>query len=456
MRYRRRLVVVGADAAGMSAASQARRLLGADELEIVAFERSPHTSYSACGLPYLAAGLVDHEERLVVRSPQEFRARYSIDAHVRHEVTAVDLGNRRLTVGDLDRGTQREEPFDLLLLATGSRPRRPAVGGVEAEGVFQLSTLQSGMEVRRALDAWGPERAVIVGGGYIGLEMAEALVARGIETSLVEALPQPMATLDEDAGSLVARGLREAGVQVYLGEAVRAVDRRNGRVAAVVTDARTLPADVVVLGLGTDPEVGLARSAGLEIGESGAIRVGDRMRASHPDVWAAGDCAEQRHLVTGGPVNFHLGTIANKMGRVAGIDIGGGDAAFPGVLGTAATRVCDLEVARTGLSSREVRRAGLDAVSAWARSKTRSSYFPGTEPVDVKVLAERATGRLLGAQIVGGMGSAKRIDVFAAALWNRMTVWDMVHMDLSYAPPFSPVWDPVLIAARRAVEALEA
>jgi NADPH-dependent 2,4-dienoyl-CoA reductase/sulfur reductase-like enzyme len=447
-----RMVVVGGDAAGMSAATQARRRRTPAELEIVAFERGPHVSYSACGLPYYAADVVKDWRDLVARTAEEF-AEQDIEVRTGHEVDAVDLEDRRVRVRDLDGGRVVEEAWDVLVVATGSEPLRPPIDGIDLPGVYGLSVLQDGIELRRAVDA-GPERAVIVGGGYIGLEAAEALVARGVRTALVEAAPQVMGRLDPDMGELVSQAVRDIGVELYLEEEVEAVEGGD-RVRAVRTAERTLDADLVVLGLGTRPAVGLAEASGIELGPSGAIAVNPRMQARHDGVWAAGDCAEARHLVSGGLVSYHLGTIANKQGRVCGINIGGGYATFPGVLGTAVSKVCDVEVARTGLSEAELEPLGLQWEQAVVESTTRASYFPGAEPMRIKVLAERRSGRLLGAQIVGREGSAKRIDVFATALWNQMTVAGMVNMDLSYAPPFSPVWDPVLIGARKLAEQVE-
>ena len=422
-----RMVVVGGDAAGMSAASQARTRREPQELEIVAFERGRHTSYSACGLPYYAGDVVKDWRDLVARTPEEF-AEQGIEVRTRHEVDAIDLEARRVRVRDLDAGRVVEEPWDLLVVATGSEALRPPIDGIDLPGVYGLSVLQDGIELRKAIDA-GPERAVIVGGGYIGLEAAEALVNRGVPTALVEAAPQVMARSDPDMGELVSKAVR--------------------------TVERTLEADLVVLGLGTRPAVGLAESSGIQLGQSGAIAVNPRMQTPHGGVWAAGDCAEAQHLVSGKPVSFHLGTIANKQGRVCGINIGGGYATFPGVLGTAVSKVCDVEVARTGLSEAELDELGLEWEQTAVDSTTRAGYFPGAAPIRTKVLAERRSGRLLGAQIVGKDGAAKRIDVFATAIWNGMTAQDMVNLDLSYAPPFSPVWDPVLIAVRKLSEQVE-
>jgi NADPH-dependent 2,4-dienoyl-CoA reductase/sulfur reductase-like enzyme len=449
---RTRLVVVGGDAAGMSAASQARRGRGAEELEIVAFERGGHTSYSACGLPYYAGDVVKDWRDLVVRTPAQFAER-DIDARTGHLVEAIDLQARRVRVRELASGRTRDEPWDALVVATGSEPLRPPIPGIQLPGVHGLSILQDGIDLRRAVDA-GPASAVVVGGGYIGLEAAEALVNRGVPTAMVEAGPQVMGRIDPDMGELVSQAVRDVGVELHTQEPVEAIEG-DGRVQAVRTSARTLPADLVVLGLGTRPAVGLAVAAGIGLGPSGAIAVNPRMRTPHDGVWAAGDCAEARHLVSGLPVNYHLGTIANKQGRVCGINLGGGYATFPGVLGTAVTRICDVEVARTGLSAAEIGPLGLEWDSVTVDSTTRAGYFPGGAPIRIKVLAERRSGRLLGAQLVGREGAAKRIDTFATAIWNGMTVDGMVNLDLSYAPPFGPVWDPLLVAARRLSERAE-
>jgi NADPH-dependent 2,4-dienoyl-CoA reductase/sulfur reductase-like enzyme len=446
------MVVVGGDAAGMSAASQARKRRGPDDLEIVAFERGRHTSYSACGLPYYAGDVVKDWRTLVARTPEQF-AEQGIDARARHEVEAIDLRGRRVRVRDLDAGRTSDEPWDVLVVATGSEPLRPPIPGIDLPGVQGLSVLQDGLDLRAAIDA-GPGRAVVVGGGYIGLEAAEALVNRGVPTALVEAGPEVMNRVDPDMGALVSQAVRDIGVELHTGEKVEAIEG-DGRVRAVRTEARTLEADLVVLGLGTRPAVALAEAAGITIGASGAVAVNPRMRTPHDGVWAAGDCAEALHLVSHQPVNYHLGTIANKQGRVCGINIGGGYATFPGVLGTAVSRICDVEVARTGLSEAELRPLGLEWESATVDSTTRAGYFPDTAPIRIKALAEVRSGRLLGAQIVGKEGAAKRIDVFATAIWNGMAVDEMVNLDLSYAPPFSPVWDPVLIAVRKASEQVE-
>lgn len=450
-----RLIVVGGDAAGMSAASQARRRRGPEELEIIALERGSFTSYSACGIPYYIGGVVQDLDRLVSRTPEVFRERYAIDARTHHEVIAIDLDRGAVRVRSKADESDRWESFDHLVIATGATPIRPPLPGSDAQGVFGVQVLDDGREIHDVMGSRDPRTAVVVGGGYVGLEMAEAFKLLGLEVAVVELATAPMSTLDPDMGSLVAAGMRKRDIPVYTEEPVEGFERSGGWVSAVVTAGRKLPADIVILGLGVEPNVALARFAGIEIGASGGIAVDRRMRTGKERVWAAGDCAEKFHRVSGKPVSIALGTHANKEGRVAGINIGGGYATFPGVLGTAASKVCDIEIGRTGLSESEAREAGFEALSVTVESTTRAGYFPDAMPIKTKLVVEVGSGRLLGAQIVGREGAAKRIDVLATALWNEMSVGELQSIDLSYAPPFSPVWDPVLIAARKAEQRVE-
>lgn len=451
-----RLIVIGGDAGGMAAASQTRRRRGRDDLEIVAFERGRFTSYSACGIPYWISGVVPERDQLIARDPATFRESFDVDVRLRHEVTDIDLDRREVVAHDLADGGKVRERFDTLMYAAGAVPVTPDWARTDALGVFGVQTLDDGAALRDWLETDpAPQRAVVVGGGYIGVEMAEALVQRGLSVTLVERADQPMTTVDADMAVLVAEGMRGFGIEIRTGTAVTGLTERDGRVAAVVTDEGSLPADVVVLGLGVRPNTALARAAGLPIGPSGGIRVDRQMRViGMPEVWAAGDCVETLHRVSGLPVHIPLGTHANKQGRVAGINIGGGYATFPGVIGTAVTKVCDLEVGRTGLGEKEATAAGFEFVTIVTGSTSRAGYYPGARPMTVKLIAERPSGRLLGAQIVGWSEAAKRIDTLAVALWNGMTVDDMTALDLGYAPPYAPVWDPVLIAARKAVDAL--
>lgn len=444
-----RLVVVGGDAAGMSAASQARRRRDAGDLEIIAFERSSHVSYAACGEPYHVAGYVDPLERLIARTPEQFEER-DIAVRVHHEVTEIDL-DRRVVRGRSPDGSF-EEGFDQLMYATGAMAIRPPITGLDLEGVYELRTLDDAAALRRRADE-RKGRMVVIGGGYIGLEVAEAFVHQGWEVTVVEGAASVLnRTLDADMAARVVEAMQGMGIAVRTGSRIQCIygDRT---VESVGCDDDALPADLVVLGLGSRPQVGLAEQAGIPLGDTGAVAVDDRQRTSVDGVWSAGDCAEARHLVTGRAVNYHLGTIANKTGRVAGINIGGGDAVFPGVLGTAITKVCDLEIASTGLRVDDAREAGIDAVAATVRGTTAAGYWPETSPLTIRAVAERGTGRLVGAQIVGGPGGGKRIDVFATAIWSGMTAPELAWTDLAYAPPFSGVWDLIHIAARQVAEA---
>ena len=387
-------------------------------------------------------------------TPEQFKTDYGIDARVRHEVQEIDLKNRRVLVNSLESRKGWWEPFDGLLIATGALPFCPRVPGSNARGIHGLHSLQSGIMVRNVLDRSQPKKGVVIGGGYIGLEMAEALMRRGLDVALVNRGAQVMNTLDPDMGSLVSDALIEAGAKLYREETLQAFEVADGRVKAVVTDKQTLPADIVILGLGVRPRTDLAARAEIPLGVRGAVKVNDRMMTRAEGVWAAGDCAESFHLVSRRPVHIALGTIANKQGRVAGINLGGGYATFPGVVGTAASKICKWEVARTGLQEGEIRAIGLEYVTARIETTTRASYYPHAGPITVKVLAEKGSGRLLGAQIVGIDGAAKRIDIFATALHAGMSVQEMINLDLSYAPPYSNVWDPVLIAVRQADRAV--
>lgn len=443
-----RIVVIGGDAAGMSAASQLRRI--DREIDITVLEKGPHTSYAACGIPYFVAGLIEKPETLVARTPGTFREKYGIDARILQEAMEIRPEKREVLVRDHEGNRNYTLPYSQLLIATGALPFRPSVPGIDAEGIFGVSTLDSGIELHRALEEGDVKHAVVIGGGYIGLEMAEALHChRGLDVSLVERASHVMGTLDPDMGDLVSEAVREVGIKLFLGETLQGFETRSGRVTAVITDRRSIPADLVVLGLGVRPNTELARKANIPLGVRDAIRVNDRMHTPLDGIWAAGDCAETFNLVSRQPFYVALGTVANKMGRVAGLNLAGKEARYPGVLGTAVSKICRYEVARTGLLERELERDGVDFATAIISSRTRAGYYPGAGRIRVKLLARKGTGLLLGGQIIGEEGAAKRIDIVAASLHGSRTVQDLVDMDLSYAPPFSPVWDPVQVAARK-------
>ncbi|MGW4912859.1 FAD-dependent oxidoreductase [Streptomyces sp. NPDC004270] len=448
---RERLVVIGGDAAGMSAASQARRLRGPDELEIVAFERGHFSSYSACGIPYWVGGDVAERDRLIARTPEEHRSR-DIDLRMRTEVTEIDVAGKRVRARDVDSGAESWTSYDKLVIGTGARPIRPDMPGADAPGVHGVQTLDDGQALLDTLARTRGRRAVVVGAGYIGVEMAEAMINRGYEVTVVNRGSEPMSTLDPDMGRLVHEAMEGLGItMVNDAEVTKVLTGQDGSVRAVATEDGEYPADVVILGIGVRPETSLAQAAGLPVGEHGGLLTDLAMRVrGHQDIWAGGDCVEVLNLVSGQEQYIPLGTHANKHGQVIGTNVGGDYATFPGVVGTAVSKVCDLEIARTGLREKDARRVGLRFEAVTIESTSRAGYYPGANPMTVKMLAERRTGRLLGVQIVGREGAGKRVDIAAVALTAKMTVDQMTALDLGYAPPFSPVWDPVLVAARKA------
>ncbi|MCH8558131.1 MAG: FAD-dependent oxidoreductase [Balneolia bacterium] len=446
-----KLVVIGGDAAGMSAASKVRRTH--PEREIVVFEQGEHTSYAACGMPYYIAGEIEGHEKLIARKPEVFREKQNIDVRIQHRVEAIDTNAKTVSVTNLKTGESFDEKWDQLLIATGAAPVRPPITGLKgAKGVFSLSILQTGIDVFTDIETHHPKTAVVVGGGYIGIEMAEALLARGLKVTLIDMAPQVMTTMDSELAEKISSYMKDEGINVMLKEKLSEIEcGDNGRVKAVVTEKHRLEADIVILGLGVKPRSELAEMAGIKLGDSGAIAVNSKLETSAVGVWAAGDCAESFHRVSGEQVHIALGTIANKHGAIAGTNISGGDAKFPGVLGTAITKFNRLEIARTGLSEKEAKKLKVAYETATTSSRTRSGYYPGSAEITVKLLVRKASGELLGGQIIGFEGSGKRIDTIAAAITGGLTANDLTYADLSYAPPFSPVWDPVQICARKLV-----
>jgi NADPH-dependent 2,4-dienoyl-CoA reductase/sulfur reductase-like enzyme len=448
----RRLVVIGGVAAGMSAAAKAKRV--DREMDVVVYEKSPFISYGACGMPYLIAGDVPDYRDLIARTPEQM-AKQGVQVHVRHEVTAIDPDAHAVTVRDLEGEREFTRRYDELVIATGARALRPPVPGSELDGIYLLRSLEDGIALQRLFAEPGerrPRRAVILGGGYVGVEMAESLRRLGLAVTMLVRSGQVMRkTLDDDVRALLEEELARHEVAVV--QAQPAAFEGDGWVKAVVTADGRYPCDVVLLGVGVRPAgAPLAEMAGVALGETGAIATDDHMRTNVPDVYAAGDCAEAFHLVTGRPAYIPLGSTANKQGRVAGTNAAGGEATFDGVVGTMVVRGFDLAVARTGLTAAEARALGYAVRAPMIKAMNRPHYMPGATPIHVKLVVDDETDRLLGGQIVGHDGVAKRIDVLATALHHRLTVADLQRLDLSYAPPFAPVWDPILVAANVAAK----
>ncbi|MDQ2724390.1 MAG: FAD-dependent oxidoreductase [Actinomycetota bacterium] len=441
-----RLVVVGGDGAGMAAASVARRRN--PDMEIVALEKGPWTSYSACGIPYLIGGEVGHLEDLISRPPEKFRE-VRIDVRTGHEATGIDLDARTVEAYNMAHDRTYRLGFDLLHLATGAVPRRPPIPGLDAAHVHGVQTLADARDLLADAADRRPEHVVVVGSGYIGLELAESFLQRGASVTVVEQGPEVLPALDPEMGTLVSRAMRSMGINLRLGEVLEEVED-----SAVRTSAGTIPADLVVLGMGVSPNSELAMKAGLTVGLRDAIVVDRQQRTSAEGVYAAGDCCQSINIISGLPAYSALGTVANKQGRVAGINLSSGYATFPGVAGTAVTRICRTEIGRTGLNTKEATAAGFGFVTKTIETTGHAGYMPDADLMTVRMLAEKGTGRLLGVQIVGGPGAAKRVDVVAASLAAGFSVEDLMMLDLGYAPPFSSTWDPVQVAARALIAEL--
>lgn len=459
----RRLVVIGGDAAGMSAASQAVRVAARTglDLEVVALERTEHVSYSQCGVPYWVAGDVESGDALVARTAEQHRAN-GIDLRLGAEAVEVDLAAGEVVVragggaGSGAGGRDERVGFDDVLVATGAAPLLPDWAR-DVPGAGPVKTLDDGARWRTVLAAESgapPSCALVVGGGYVGVETAEAFARRGLRTTLVTRSREPMAnSLEPRMGALVRGGLERLGVEVITGVEVGGVESRRGQVHAACVGGEDYHADVVALALGVVPRVELLTAAGISTGEHGGL-VPDATGRLQDGIWAAGDCCEvwdrvlQLHWYT------PLGTHANKLGRVAGTNLGGGSARFAGSVGTAITRAGDVEVARTGVLPSWAVQRGWDVETVELESTTAAGYMPEAEPMTITVTGERGTGRLLGGQIVGGRGAGKRIDVLAMALWSGLAAADVAEADLAYCPPFSSVWDPVAVACRKLAERL--
>lgn len=445
------LVIVGGVAAGLAAAMEARR--ASTELRITVLERTGDISYGACGLPYVVGGVIDSLDRLVLHTPEYFRERHDIE--VRLHTEALEILPAKAVVRVRCDGEEREVSYGALVLATGAAAVCPPLPGHELEGVFVIRHMRDGLRMLRFMEEARPRTAAVVGAGYIGLEMAEAFRERGLRTTLVEASDKLMTSLGGRARDIAAEELRANGVEVLLGErAVGFEGDGRGRVARVLTEqGRAVEADIVSIGVGVRPEVALARGAGVELGESGAIVTDERQRTSAPGVYAAGDCCEVLNRVSGRRVWHPLGQPAVRQGWVAGSNAARGDssngARYAGVVGTNAVKLFGLELARTGLSLEEAARAGFDAEETETEAHTRAGYYPGASKIHTRLVADRR-GRLLGAQLVGREGAAQRVNVYASALHAGLKVEEVERLDLAYAPPFAPTIDPVIRAAHEA------
>lgn len=440
-----RVVIVGGDAAGMSAASRLARV--SPSTQVTVFEKSDVVSYAACGMPYHLDGRIPDRGALLIRSVAQF-VEAGIDVRTGHEVMGIDVANQRVTISCAGRETT--EPFDRLLLATGARAIMPPIEGRDAPNVYAFRSFGDLERITASLDSGVPRRIAILGAGYIGVELAEVLRLRGLEVTVFDVADQVLPqTLDAPMASLVAAEMVRQGVNLRLSERVDAlVVGEGGLVREVVSVSGRYLCDMVIMSTGVRPVSEIAAAAGIALDEaSGAIRTDERLQTSHPAVWAAGDCAGVRHIVTGKRDWVPLGPAANKQGRLAANSMLGLPVHYPGVAGTALVKAFDLEIGRTGLSKVQAEAAGINLASVTISAPDRAHYYPGSTETTITLHSERGTGRLIGAQIVGRHGVAGRTNVVATALHAGLTVSDLADVDLGYAPPFAPVWDPLIVAA---------
>lgn len=439
-----KIVIVGGVAGGASAAARLRRL--DEQAEIVMLERTGYISYANCGLPYYIGGEITEKRSLTLQTPKSFRDRFNVDVRVHSEVTAIDRARRCVTVRSLEDGREYEECYDKLVLAPGAHATQPDIPGAASDRVFTLRTVEDTFRIDEFISAVAPECAVIAGGGYIGLEMAENLTRRGVSVTILQRPAQVMKTLDYDMSCGVRAYLKKQGVTVRIKTEMARIEETDGALSVVTTDGDRLPADMVLLAIGVTPETKLARAAGLALGEKGAIVTDDRMRTSDPDIYAVGDAVQIRHFVSGRPVVLPLAGPANRQGRLAADNICGLDHAYKGATGSSVFKLFDMTVASTGLTERAAADAGIPCDRVVLLSPSHANYYPGAGSMTVKVLYNPESGRLLGGQITGFGGVDKRIDVLATAIRAGMTARELAETDLAYAPPYSSAKDPVNMA----------
>ncbi len=450
----RRIVIVGGVAGGAAAAAKARRT--DEHAEIFMFERGPHVSFANCGLPYYVGGDIAERASLLLQTPESFWRRFRVRVHVRHEVLGIDRVARNVQVRNLETNEVYLQPYDALVLSPGAGAIVPQLAGLPARNVFVVKTVPDSDAVRTWLDDEKPTRAVVVGAGFIGLETAEALHTRGLHVTVVELQPQVLPALDPDMAELVARRLRERGVDLVLGDGIAGLETDATQTVTGVrlASGKVLPAGIVILSIGVRPELKLALDAGLEIGKAGGIAVNERQQTSDPNIYAAGDAVEVIQRVTGQKVRMPLAGPASKQGRVAGANAAGGDLRFPGALGTAILGTMGISAGRTGLTERDAQAAGMDVLVTHTHNLDHASYYPGAQMLHIKLVTDAKTGRLLGGQVVGENGVDKRLDVLAMALQAGMHVEELEEADLAYAPQFSSARDPVIMAGHVAANAI--
>ena len=439
-----KVVIVGGVAGGATAAARIRRL--DEQAEIVVFERSGFISYANCGLPYYIGGVIEDPEELTLQTPESFFSRFRVEMKVRHEVTAIHPDKKTVSVTNLETGEAFEESYDKLILSPGAKPTQPRLPGVGLSKLFSLRTVEDTFRIKEYIQKNHPKSAVLAGGGFISLELAENLRELGMEVTIVQRPKQLMNPFDPDMAAFIHGEVRKHGVRLALGHTVEGFQEKDGGVDVLLKDETPLHADMVVLAIGVSPDTQLAKEAGLELGIKGSIVVNDRMETSVPDIYAVGDAVQVKHFVTGQDVLLSLAGPANKQGRIAADNICGGDSRYTGSQGSSVIKVFDMTAASTGVNETNAKKAGLDVDTVVLSPMSHAGYYPGGKVMTMKVVFEKETYRLLGAQIVGYEGVDKRIDVLATAIRAGMKATELKDLDLAYAPPYSSAKDPVNMA----------
>lgn len=439
-----KVIIVGGVAGGASVATRLRRM--DESAEVILLERGPYISFANCGLPYYIGGVIPERRRLLIQTPAAMRAVFAVDARVHSEVTAIDRQTKAVTVHDLDTGREYSERYDRLVLSPGAFPLIPSLPGGDLPGVFVLRSIPDTDAIKAFVEQQMPSQAVVVGGGFIGLELAENLHRRGIQVTIVEMMDQVMAPVDYEMAAMVHQHLRFHNVRLALSDGLQAIEPRGeGRLSVILQSGRRADAELVILSIGVRPESRIAKEAGLELGIRGAIATNEYLQTSDPDIYAIGDAAQVAHFVTQQPASIPLAGPASKQGRMVADHIVGRPVRYKGAQATSIVKVFDLAVASTGLNERQLVQAGIPHQSATIHVANHAGYYPGASPMALKLLFGPERGQILGAQIVGREGVDKRIDVIATALRAGMTVFDLEELELAYAPPFGAARDPVNI-----------
>jgi len=450
----RQIIIVGGTAAGPSAAAKAKRTN--PNAEITLFEATDTVSYGICESPYAISGVIEDENKLVIYSPEKLQEEKGITVKTLHQVEKIIPTKHKIIVRDLRNHTTGEYEYDKLILAVGSQPKRLNVDGEDGRNVFFLKSRENTVNILNYLKSETPKQAVIIGGGYIGMELAEALRLRGLDATMVHQFSLPMEGLEQETRERVLEELQNNGVHFVTNAKVEALQLdKTGKVKHVITNRGSFETDIVLLSLGVSPNIEIAKTAKIRIGQNGAILTDERQQTSIEDVYAAGDCCEVKNIVTGNPMYLPLASIASRAGRVAGENAAGGRATFKGALRAMAVKIFNLQVAQVGISSEEAKRYGFKVVTEQIHGPSRNELMPGSEDLTVKLIIDQRTKRLLGANLFSCCGAVLRANTLAVAIQHKMTIDDIARWDLIYAPPFAPLWDPILVAANKAKKKYE-